>query len=303
MSTWELSGSWTYRRFNPTLADQTAPQRERELIRAEAVLNLQTIPDEPGSPVVSGTIEWQGGGLDLRGKLGEGGHNPRRFYIVGTGRVSSSTHGWEYIYEGLLMPRWEHGVDQRPYLVGSVYRSKPHNGRGESQWESPAGEVFSFIAVKQQPEPFTWELSGSWAYRSFLNNATYPYLTAAPTPHGLVFEEAVLKLETPTTTTLRGAIEWDTQPGPGKFLDVQGEVALTTVGFPSIFPSSFQITGNGRAGTGTTGWESRYQGLLTKQWPRSFQRPADQRPALVGTAIRVSPPPGGGVAPFIAVKQ
>jgi len=301
MSTWELSGSWTYRRFNPTLADQTAPQRERELIRAEAVLNLQTIPDEPGSPVVSGTIEWQGGGLDLRGKLGEGGHNPRRFYIVGTGRMHSSTDGWEYIYEGLLMPRWEQGVDQRPYLVGSVYRSKPHNGRGESQWESPAGEVFSFIAVKQQPEPFTWELSGSWAYRSFLNNATYPYLTAAPTAHGLVFEEAVLKLETPTTTTLRGAIEWDTQPGPGKFLDVQGEVALTTAGFPSIFPSSFQIRGIGRAGTGTAGWESRYQGLLTRAW--SGQWAPDQRPALVGSAIRVSPPPGGGVAPFIAVKQ
>ena len=92
MSTWELSGSWTYRRFNPTLADQTAPQRERELIRAEAVLNLQTIPDEPGSPVVSGTIEWQGGGLDLFGKSEDGGHNPRRFGITGTGRMHSSTH-------------------------------------------------------------------------------------------------------------------------------------------------------------------------------------------------------------------
>jgi len=159
--------------------------------------------------------------------------------------------------------------------VGAGFRIRIRGDAYVQSPRSPAGEVFSFIAVKQQP-PVTWELSGSWTYRSFLNDATYPYLTAPPTSRGLILHEAVLRLETPTDR----AIEW-----PGRSLDVQG----TIYGFSSIF----QITGTGG------GWEYRYQGFLTTDWERGV----NQRPALVGSVIHVLPPPGGFVAPFIAVKQ
>jgi hypothetical protein len=272
----ELAGTWTLRSFNPTLADQTASPRERALVRADAVLNLRNAAEPP---YLQGTIEWPvpnpTEGLDLNGTVE--GENFNSVNLVGIGR--RDTAGWEYWYYGRLAPRWENAVDQRPYLVGSVIRVNPHNGKQGGGWESPAGEVFSFIAVKQQP-PVTWELSGSWTYRSFLNEHRPIYETASPTANGLILQEAVLRLETPTDRTVRGAIEW-----PGRSLDVQG----TIYGFPSIF----QITGTGG------GWEYRYQGFLTTDWERGV----NQRPALVGSVIHVLPPPGGYVTPFIAVKQ
>jgi Raf kinase inhibitor-like YbhB/YbcL family protein len=73
------------------------------------------------------------------------------------------------------------------------------------------------------------------------------------------------------------------------------------------------MTGIGRTGTQTTGWEYRYYGHLTRTWPRAV----DQRPALVGSIIRsnsfgvdthpwvgtgpVLRQAAGYVAPFIAV--
>src|SRR2546430_743510 len=50
----EYSGLWTCRIFDPTyvIGDQT-PQKEHELVRAEAVINFQTT-----SSSLEGTIEW-----------------------------------------------------------------------------------------------------------------------------------------------------------------------------------------------------------------------------------------------------
>ena len=53
-----------------------------------------------------------------------------------------------------------------------------------------------------------WLLTDTWTYRSFCNELKYPYLTAPPTAHRLILQEAVLKLETPTDTTLQGTLEW-----------------------------------------------------------------------------------------------
>jgi hypothetical protein len=179
---------------------------------------------------------------------------------------------------------------QRPLLVGSVFRAKSHNG-----WppRSPAGEVFSFIAVKQQP-PFTRELSGLWTYRSFLNDPKLLYPTAPPTLPELILQEALVELGTPTSTTLQGGIDW---LGRGDFvLDLRGW--NQPVGDE---PSKFGIVGTGRPGTNTEGMEYHYEGHLTPKWPNGI----NQVPALVGSLIRGKPNPEspGRSLPFIAVKQ
>jgi hypothetical protein len=316
MSTSELSASWTYRSFNPAYVTGTqTDQRELDLILADGfVFNFQT----PTSTTLAGTFGSLDGGfpLDLTGTVQPGvGDEPASFDIVGTGRPGTETDGWEYRYHGHMTRNW-HAADQRPALVGSVIRAKPHGDR-------LAGAVYSFIAVKQQQPPFTWELSGSWAYRSFHNWARYVYQTAPqivqPTAHELILQDAAFKLETPTSTTLRGAIDWNVGHGPGLArgggLDLNGTVRPRVGGEPS----SFDIVGTGRANTETAGWEYRYHGHPIPSWPKPPDANAvDQSPALVGTVIRSKPhvqkapdisrpveqaAPAGYVAPFIAVRQ
>jgi hypothetical protein len=216
--------------------------------------------------------------------------------IVGTGWPGTDTAGWEYRYRGYLAPRWGRGDDQRPTLVGSVIRAKRHGDR-------PAGAVYSFIAVWKQPflpppgQPFlTSRLAGLWTYRSFHNNPTF-VKTAPQNAHDLILQEAVFKLETPTTgEPLQGTIEWE-----GQSLDLQGAVRPGHVEGTGFEPASFQIVGIGRPGTD----RYYYQGYLTRHWPEGV----DQRPALVGSVMRAKPQeaspagPAGSVAPFIAVKQ
>ena len=278
MSTSELSGSWTYRSFNPEYV--TGNETPHQLIVADdVVLTLRTAPDPTG---LAGEIEWQGGGLDLNGTVVISGDES--FDLVGIGR--RETDGWEYRYNGHLTAWWP-GGNQHPTLVGSVIRVKPHNGQ-PGGWQSAAGEVFSFIAMKQPLSE--WGLTGSWAYRSFHNE------TAPQTAHPLILQEAVFKLKTPTSTTLQGTIEL-----PRGVLDI-GPLGLQSemVGGE---PPRFTFEGIGRPGTATDGWEYRYQGHLTRNWPNAV----NQRPALVGNVIRVKPhgeaAPAGYVAPFIAVKQ
>jgi hypothetical protein len=301
----QYSGFWTFRVFEPMyVIDRQSPQNELELIRANAVFNFETAPPR---------LEWDGGssGLDLNvtvkpsvgvepeinysvGNPNPPGWQPLSFYAVGTGRPNTDTAGWEYDYHGHLTRNWPNTDPkvQRPLLVGSVFRAKSHNGAPP---RSPAGEVFSFIAVKEQP-PFTRELSGLWTYRSFLNDPKPLYPTALPTVPQLILQEALLKLETPTSATLQGGIEW--LRGGGDFpLDLRGWIQ------PGVGdePSSFGIVGTGRPGTNTEGREYYYEGHLTRNWPNGI----NQVPALVGSLIRGKPNPEspGRSLPFIAVKQ
>ena len=292
MNTPELSGSWTYRSFNPTYVTGNLTPQEDAFLWANGTLTLRTAPDPT---YLEGTIEWQGGGLDLNGTVVNWGHY-ESFDIVGTGRPRTDTADWEYRYHGIKTPRWPLGlgaVNQGPTVVGSVIRAKPHNGR-----DRPAGYVGSFTAVKQPPD-WASGLTGSWIYRSFHNNATLVYGTAPPTANGLILQEAVFKLETPTSTTLRGTIEL-----PGGVLDIRrGDLPAREGGEPP----RFAFVGTGRSGTQTDGWEYSYDGHLTRNWakPPDANR-VDQRPALVGSVIiRAVPFPAasGGVYPFIAVKQ
>jgi hypothetical protein len=116
--------------------------------------------------------------------------------------------------------------------------------------------------------------------------------TAAENALALIFAEAVFTLETPSSTTLKGAIDW-----PGGGLDLQGTIQPGSDGEPMV-----EIVGTGRPGTGTAGWEYDYHGQLAYQWPNGL----NQLPAIVGNVIRAKPhdgAPAGYVASFIAVKQ
>jgi hypothetical protein len=134
-----LAGKWTYRSFHnrPALVGDNA-QAALDLIFAEAVFTF-----EVSGTSLKGAIDWQGGGLDLKGQIQPAnGKVPLSVAIVGSGRPKSSTDGWEYDYRGSLAYQWPNGVNQVPALVGTVIRAKPHSGE-------PAGYVASFIAVKQ----------------------------------------------------------------------------------------------------------------------------------------------------------
>jgi hypothetical protein len=330
MSTSELSGSWTYRIFNPTFVMGNLTPEEDALIRAEAVLTLRTSATTQravGSySYISGNLEgeYEGGDgvLDLRGTFESGPEifDYARFDIVGTGRPDTGTHGWEYRYYGHLLWQSAKGPDvQTPTLVGSVIRAKPHGDR-------KAGEVFSFIALKREqpvgPDPWSlrWILTGSWTYRSFHNNASYPYLTAPPTANGLILQEAVFKLEIPTDTTtldgktpvVSGSVRGGTIELPGGVLNID----LRRVRSAEV-PPEFVFTGAGSGGE-TSGWEYNYHGHLTRNWPNeaSSSGIVDQRPALVGNVDILREPlaenradrykhlgPVGSIYPFIAVKQ
>ncbi len=133
-----LVGKWTYRSFhnNPTLIGGD-PNKALELIFAEAEFTFK-----PAGNAIEGTIDWPGGGLDLRGTIATGADGSPVLAISGMGRPGSGTDGWEYDYRAQFAYIWPNGVDQRPALVGTVIRAKPHDG-------APAGYVASFIAVKQ----------------------------------------------------------------------------------------------------------------------------------------------------------
>jgi hypothetical protein len=192
MSAQDLSGSWTYRWLNPTSGNVTP--EEEALIRADAVLTLRSSA-QAGN--LEGTYEWQDGTLVLSGTFESGPEifDYARFNIVGTGRPNTNTAGWEYRYHGHLLWQWAKGPEvQTPTLVGSVIRVNAHPSSDGGT--SPAGEVFSFIALKQEQPvgPGAWSLPqilmGSWIYRSFNNNPKYPYITTPLTDTDLFCRRA-----------------------------------------------------------------------------------------------------------------
>ena len=137
-----LTGKWTYRSFlnDPTQVTSDpnkAAEKLLALLFAEAVFTFEI----PTPITLKGAIDWPGGGLNLRGTVRDEAGAPV-VAITGTGRPHTDTAHWEYDYHGQLAYHWSHGVNQRPAIVGNVFRAKPHDG-------APAGMVASFIAVKQ----------------------------------------------------------------------------------------------------------------------------------------------------------
>jgi hypothetical protein len=136
----DLVGSWTYRSFrnDPAPVDGD-PQKALRLFFAEAEFHFQATSET----VFTGVIDWGSGGLDLTGTIKAGNVDmPVAFAIVGVGRPGTQTDGWQYEYNGCIAYRWPSGINQVTSLVGSLIRTKPHNG-------APAGYTASFIAVKK----------------------------------------------------------------------------------------------------------------------------------------------------------
>jgi hypothetical protein len=134
-----IEGKWTYRSFHnrPEPVGDNA-EKALALIFAEAVMAFEA----PSDSTLKGQIDWPGGGLDLQGTIRPGiEENSFVIDLVGTGRPGTPTAGWEYDYYAQLAHIWPNGTNQRPALVGSVLRAKPHGA-------SAAGYVASFIAVK-----------------------------------------------------------------------------------------------------------------------------------------------------------
>jgi hypothetical protein len=133
-------------------------------------------------------------------------------------------------------------------------------------------------------------LAGKWTYRSYLNSAALVNRDKDKAL-AIIFGEGTYSFDPPSGTAFTGSLDM----GNGRVLDLKGRITRTA-------PLSVAISGYGRAGTPTEGWEYDYNASLAYQWPNGI----DQAPALLGSVIRAKPHgsgPAGVVASFIAVKQ
>jgi hypothetical protein len=124
-------------------------------------------------------------------------------------------------------------------------------------------------------------LAGTWAYRSYLNQADHRPLGAG-----------LFTFQTPTPTTLTGTLEM----ANNLVLDLTGTITPAA----GQCPLTVAITGIGRPGT-TAGWEYRYHASPAFHWPEGIGQAA----SLVGTVLRAvehGGNPAGVTGSFIAVK-
>lgn len=143
-----FNGKWTYRSLfnNPDVnADFDS------LAFAAATINLTAVgPDSLQGQILwamdsAGTIF---NGLNLVGKYF---YNDTTlcYFIEGFGDSTLGTAGWQYNYQGYLVPRWADGVNQATVLTGSVVRVKKHSCDSLGNNCSPAGVVATTYMVKQ----------------------------------------------------------------------------------------------------------------------------------------------------------
>jgi hypothetical protein len=142
-----FNGKWTYRSlYNYTDVDTSFDS----LAFAAATINLTTY----GADSLKGQILWPGsnpgtfGGLNLTGQYY---YNDTTlcYFIEGFGDSTLGTAGWQYNYQGYLVPDWPEGIDQATVLVGSVVRVKKHSCDPSGNNCAPAGVVASTYMVKQ----------------------------------------------------------------------------------------------------------------------------------------------------------
>ena len=143
-----FNGKWTYRSlFNNTDVNADFDS----LAFAAATINLATVgPDSLKGQILwamdsAGTIF---NGLNLSGKYF---YNDTTlcYFIEGFGDSTLGTAGWQYNYQGYLVPRWVDGVNQAVVLTGSVVRVKKHSCDSLGNNCSPAGVVATTYMVKQ----------------------------------------------------------------------------------------------------------------------------------------------------------
>ena len=134
-----VPGKWTYRSyFNvPTfVGDDQA--KALALIFGEGAFTLTLTTDCR----VCGVVDFGGGfALDIAGQIhGYLNRPPFLLYMIGTGRSGTPTNAWEYEYQAYPAPIWPEAVGQVPAFLGTVLRTKPHDGQ-------PAGVTASFVMV------------------------------------------------------------------------------------------------------------------------------------------------------------
>ena len=132
-----LNGSWTYR----SLLNDTAWQTDFDSLEfAAAIMDLKKM----GNDSVSGLLYWSQNpyqGLKITGKYYYN-DTVTCYSLVGVGDSSLGTAGWQYNYQGYVVPHWSLGVNQADVLVGSTVRAKPHSGE-------PAGIVATTYMVRR----------------------------------------------------------------------------------------------------------------------------------------------------------
>ena len=140
MSPQDLAGVYTYRSFlnlpQPAPDFNTLRFGEGELSIAVgqdgAVTGTLAFPADPGAS--------NRAFMDMTGRATDG--SPPALDLEGIGRPGTGTADFDYKYLAYPAPTFSAAVDQRPALIGTVMRAKPHGG-------APAGFTTSFIAVRR----------------------------------------------------------------------------------------------------------------------------------------------------------
>jgi hypothetical protein len=135
------------------------------------------------------------------------------------------------------------------------------------------------------------QISGRWTYRSFLNDPALVNGDAAKAL-ALIFGEGVYTLAEREGREITGALDM----GGGYVLDITGERRH------GAEPHDFRLslTGKGRAGTPTEGWQYDYHVAPASMWREGVS----QVPTLVGATLRALPhngEPAGVTASVIMV--
>jgi len=139
-------------------------------------------------------------------------------------------------------------------------------------------------------------ISGKYTYRSYVNR---PDVIVNDDPQSatkalqLLFGEGIMTLDQSADDKVTGTFDM----GDGYVLDLSGAVETNSTGLTVV-----KMSGPGRSGTKTDGWEYDYQAIATPSWTTGV----GQVPALVGTVLRAKPhgaAKAGVTASFIAVKQ
>ena len=142
-----FTGKWVYRSL---LNCKNINADFDSLEFAAATIQLSNI----GSDSISGQILWAVNspatifnGLNLRGKYFYN-DSTLCYFINGFGDSTLGTAGWQYNYQGYVVPHWLNGVNQAVVLVGSVIRVKKHSCDSWGKNCNPAGLVASTYMVK-----------------------------------------------------------------------------------------------------------------------------------------------------------
>jgi len=143
-----FNGKWTYR----SLLNNTNVNEDFDSLEfAAATISLQSFDKDSLKGQILWAMDSAGtvfNGLNLSGSYF---YNDTTlcYFIEGIGDSTLGTAGWQYNYQGYLVPRWPEGIDQAMVLAGSVVRVKKHSCDSSGNNCHPAGVVATTYMVKQ----------------------------------------------------------------------------------------------------------------------------------------------------------